>query len=271
VDSKHLIELTNASLKEIRKHEIITPSLYSSIFYDKAKELGLLDKFEKDEIDNVENIISKVQSIQNETKESAKTLNENAKEAQKAILKKDTSSLFNVENKMDSLLERIAKLQEQVYRDELTKVYNRKYLFEEVLEDDSFKKDGNITFIDLDKFKIINDTYGHIIGDKVLIMIATMINRYEGGDAIRYGGDEFILVSDQPIIEVQKFFEEIEQKLAKKSFKHQDRTFKVGFSYGIESFEAGESFNEIVERVDVKMYQQKKEKKAREKKETLNA
>ena len=263
--NKHLVELTNTSLKEIRKHEVVTPSLYSSVFYDKAKELGLLNHFSKEEIDNVENITSKVKNLQDETNESAKNLSENAKTAKEAIINKDTTSLAKIEDNMDSLLSKIAKLQEQIYLDELTKIYNRKYLFEEVLTDDVFKEKGVVTFIDLDKFKIINDTYGHIIGDKVLIMLANMIKSCEKCKAIRYGGDEFIVISDHSEKEVETFFNSLSLKLSKKSFKHRDKTFKVGFSYGIQMYDAGDTFSKVIEKVDQKMYQQKNLRKEKEK------
>jgi len=265
VKDKHLIEVTNATLKEIRKYEVVTPSLYGSIFYDKADELNLLNFFTKEEIDSVENVISKVRDIQEKTSENAKNLTQNAKIAKEAIINKDNTSLEQIENNMDSLLSKIAKLQEEIYIDELTKVYNRKYLFEEILTDDLFKEGGTITFIDLDKFKIINDTYGHIIGDKVLIMIANMIKGCDKSSTIRYGGDEFIVVSQLSHARVDSFFKETSQKLSKKSFKHQGKIFKVGFSYGIEKYTKGESFNKVIERVDEKMYQQKKLRKEREK------
>ena len=256
-----LVEITNTTLKEVKKHEIVTPSIFSNVFYNIANDLGVLNKFNNDEIDTFSNIVSKVVDIQEQTKESAKSLSENAKEAKIAIANKDTTTLNAVEDKMDILLEKIIKLQEQVYLDELTKIYNRKYLFDEILEFDYFKEDGVISFVDLDKFKIINDTYGHIVGDKVLILIANMLNTQEDTHAIRYGGDEFIIVSSKSIKEVEEFFEKMSAKLLSKKFKHQDRTFKVGISYGVESFKKGDAFSEVIEKVDEKMYQQKKLKK----------
>jgi len=193
-------------------------------------------------------------------------LDANAKLAKVAIEKKNNLLLDEVNKKMESLMTKISKLQEQVYLDELTKVYNRKYLFEEVLKDDYFKNDGIITFIDLDKFKYINDTFGHTIGDKVLSMITTLLKELDNSSIIRYGGDEFIVISKLPYKKVKEFFEEKSKLLSRKSFKHKDDKFKVGFSYGIEKFSKDDSFSDIVDRVDKVMYEQKKAKKEKEQK-----
>ena len=264
MENKYLQEITNAVLKELRKFEIVTPEIFNSLYKQKAKELNLLDKIDINELSN-ESVLNKYYKIQEMTKENVEFLSENASKAQEAIANKDENLLNDVNSKMEKLMEKISKLQKQVYLDELTKVYNRKYLFEEILDHDNFKDKGVITFIDLDKFKQINDNFGHIIGDKVLSLMAKMLSDLEDSDVIRYGGDEFIVVSKQEKKSVENFFINFTQSLAKKSFKHQDRKFKIGFSYGIEEFKEGDCFSDIVEKVDEIMYNQKRRKKEREK------
>ena len=93
--------------------------------------------------------------------------------------------------------------EELAYRDELTGLYNRRFLrksFEGFCavsrEQRSFL---SLLFIDVDYFKSINDRYGHDQGDKVLVTVARAIQDYtpEGGLAIRYAGDEFMVVLPQ--------------------------------------------------------------------------
>ncbi len=266
VEDKYLQEITDAVLKEVRRFEIVTPDVFSSLYLNKAKELNLLDKVDMKNL-NSEALVEKYYKIQEETKENAKILSQNAEEAKTAIQTKDEKLLNDVNSKMESLLSKISKLQEQVYLDELTKVYNRKYLFEELLDEDSFKEDGIITFIDLDKFKYINDNFGHVIGDKVLTMTAKMLKDIKDSEVIRYGGDEFIVVSKLTKAEVTRFFTKLVDILSKKSFKHQNKKFKVGFSFGIEEFKKNDSFSEIVEKVDEIMYRQKRAKKEKQEKE----
>jgi len=265
VEDKYLQEITDSVLKELRKFEIVTPEIFSSLYRQKAKELNLIDKVDINELSS-ESVLNKYYKLQEETKENVEFLSENANQAKTAIQNKDESLLSDVNSKMESLMEKISKLQKQVYLDELTKIYNRKYLFEEVLDFDYFKDDGIITFIDLDKFKEINDNFGHIVGDKVLSLTAKMLSEIKNSDIIRYGGDEFIVISKLKKEEVEKFFKKLSSTLSKKSFKHQDKKFKISFSYGIESFKKGDSFSTIVEKVDEIMYEQKRDKKEKEKK-----
>ncbi len=255
---KYLQELSNAVLKEVRKLEIVTPEIFNAIYAKKVKELNLT------EVTNIydvnEKILEKYYKLQEYTKKNAEILTDNATKAKTAIETKDEELLTNVNQNMVSLLKRISKLQEQVYTDELTKVYNRKYLFEEILEDDKFKKSGVITFIDLDKFKYINDTFGHIVGDKVLVIIAKLLKELEDSKVIRYGGDEFIVISYKSVEYVKNFFKRVEEELKRKSFKHNDIKFKIFFSYGITTFKVNDSFTKIVEKVDEEMYIQKQTK-----------
>ncbi len=84
------------------------------------------------------------------------------------------------------------QLQEMVDRDHLTKLYARSYLDQYV--EKSLKKDhsGMFLLIDIDNFKRVNDTYGHQIGDKILVQIAMKLNETIGTQGIcaRWGGEE---------------------------------------------------------------------------------
>jgi len=96
--------------------------------------------------------------------------------------------------------ESIIKLKEQSSMDKLTELYNRSYL-DPFLESeiDAAKKDNqqiSVIMVDMDHFKEINDTYGHIVGDHVLTIFAQVVLKcIRKTDIIaRYGGDEFIVV-----------------------------------------------------------------------------
>lgn len=101
------------------------------------------------------------------------------------------------------MLQRIARmfsyyleLERLAFRDSLTGLYNRYYLFK-YFEDNEIK-DGAVFFLDLDGFKTINDTYGHDKGDLVLketgLKLERFLNQNQLGIALRLGGDEFIII-----------------------------------------------------------------------------
>ncbi|HMW04720.1 MAG TPA: EAL domain-containing protein [Leptospiraceae bacterium] len=103
--------------------------------------------------------------------------------------------------KNKSLLNYIEKLNFIAYHDTLTHLYNRAYLIDKLEEKiKAFHKNPDKTFallfLEVDRFKIINDAFGHSMGDKLLIKIASRINQFssENITIARLGGDEFVLL-----------------------------------------------------------------------------
>lgn len=137
-------------------------------------------------------------------------------------------------------LQRKQIFDESVLIDELTKVYNRRFLHDlldrylkELERTDSV---FSIALLDLDYFKKINDTYGHLTGDKVLVAFADFLKKnLRGSDIVfRYGGEEFVILlprtnSEEAIDVINRIlvqFKAIE-------FNEQGRTFNVSFSAGV--------------------------------------
>jgi diguanylate cyclase (GGDEF)-like protein len=259
VNIKDLQTITNDTLKEVRKYDVVTPDFFTDTFYSKATNIDI--NLDKDLIarDGTQSILDKVINVQKETKKHTNELKNNIDLATVAIEEKDDKSLGEVKNNIDDLYQRILHLEEQVYLDELTKVQNRKWLFEKILSNNSFINDGTLTFVDIDKFKLINDNYGHVAGDKVLVMIAQLTTRLINSKTIRYGGDEFIIISESEDSSKQKrFFDTINQNLSKKELTYQGNSFKVGISFGSIDYKSGDNFHEVIEKVDKMMYEHKK-------------
>ena len=95
-----------------------------------------------------------------------------------------------------SLIDKISRFNRELYEDPLTGARNRRY-FEEQLK--SLDKMGAIAMIDVDNFKQINDSYGHVAGDAALCTIVRTIFEHVRADdvVLRYGGDEFLLMFEE--------------------------------------------------------------------------
>ena len=122
------------------------------------------------------------------------------------MLKKLDENTLTDEEGYEKLTEKLTIYSEKLYKDVLTGAYNRRY-FEEKVKNMSLN--AGIAVIDLDDFKLFNDTYGHDGGDLVLTTVVNVIRHYirRTDILVRYGGDEFLLIP--PGIEKEVFSQKL--------------------------------------------------------------
>jgi two-component system cell cycle response regulator len=151
-------------------------------------------------------------------------------------------------------------------KDELTGLYNRTSLnsyFAQVIE--KMKKEGKnytLCMIDIDNFKNINDTYGHIAGDEILKDIAKIIfNNVRSTDFVaRFGGEEFVaILQNVTINQTLVIAEKIKQKLVdSKIFDISGKNFiSCTVSTGIDEIKVDDTLQNIIDRADKKLYRAK--------------
>ena len=253
--------ISNETVDAINEIDIVTPTIYKSIFTQHASSHNTDIKQEDKLTDTIlNNKILKYQDIQEQTVRNAVKLSDNTTRAISAIQDNDESKLNEVLEETQELRKEIEKLKEAVYKDELTHSYNRKWLHDTYLQDNSskFKEDGTLAIIDLNYFKIVNDTYGHIVGDKVLIFIANQLRKSKQ-NVIRYGGDEFIIMFSKNTNEKSalKTLNIIREDIIHKKLKANDSAFRVSFSIGVSKFKKDEELESVIECADKNMYNDK--------------
>ncbi|MEG1254334.1 GGDEF domain-containing protein [Clostridium sp.] len=184
---------------------------------------------------------------------------------------KDISQSGLITNKDKDYEETIGEFLEQVREntvmDDLTGVYNRRYIRERLSEDIKSALKNNypmsIIMADIDYFKEINDTYGHSMGDKVLqdfTLIASKYIRNNTTDWIaRYGGEEFLIVLNSIDEEdAQIIAERIRVKLEETTFIHNGESINITCSFGVQGLkDMILSMEELIDMADRKLYEAK--------------
>jgi len=151
-----------------------------------------------------------------------------------------------------SAVELNKKLEEAATHDYLTSLNNR-HGFAKIIENQRGKVGGDdfITagamLVDIDNFKYVNDTYGHLFGDEVLIQVSKILTKHAGDYTIRFGGDEFVcLFENKSDFELRQIAEQIRNDVANIKFPlHAE--YRVTVSIGIASSKVDHNYR--VERV----------------------
>ena len=150
-------------------------------------------------------------------------------------------------------------------RDILTGAYNRNYFNETIIRDieRAKRKDEHLAFImlDVNDFKQINDTYGHLHGDGVLRACADILrNSIRKSDFLcRYGGDEFIIVTAQPTCKANDpLYERIRKNLEEWNGRYAALDYRLSFSMGCAVWEQGRDVLQVIHEADEEMYRNKR-------------
>ncbi len=157
------------------------------------------------------------------------------------------------------------KLREQVLRDPLTGLHNRRYLNEQLknLLENALARDKRFCVImaDIDHFKIFNDTHTHLAGDLLLQSLAQLMRQHIRPTDItcRYGGEEFILVLPDATLKIAaRRAEELRLLFEQNSIDFQNKQLKTTISLGVAGFpEHGSTAEELVMHADQALYQAK--------------
>lgn len=177
--------------------------------------------------------------------------------------KSDRNELVMIVTDITELKLAEKKLKYQAYRDELTGMYNRTFMNRAFNEPKQHFDTGMFTllFIDLDSFKLINDTFGHDLGDAVLVEVSWRLKQlFRSSDRlIRHGGDEFVVMLDGQLnaTEIQRVTESIHD-IVRRPISMEPHTLKVTCSIGAAEWDPSvQDTSELLKRADIAMYEAK--------------
>jgi diguanylate cyclase (GGDEF)-like protein len=155
-------------------------------------------------------------------------------------------------------------IEQQSFTDPLTEIYNRRSLDriagQFISQARRRKSPLTMLMVDADSFKKINTRFGHLAGDFVLAEIGGILRASTRGSdaAIRYGGDEFlILLSDTTAEGAQIVVDRIQRRLADWNEADHLEGFRVSLSIGVAEWRDGQTLDEVLDGADQKMYENK--------------
>ena len=157
----------------------------------------------------------------------------------------------------DSLTREKNEIERKAERDQLTQLFNRHYLSQFFRELDNNELSYGVAILDIDNFKDVNDTYGHQLGDAVLVKFAEILQREtrENDIVARWGGEEFLIIildaTESTLISVsQKIRKALENTLF-------DQVGSITASFGTAIHQTGLSVQQIIKFADIALYRAK--------------
>jgi diguanylate cyclase (GGDEF)-like protein len=262
-ESNYLLSF-NQQLKQM--HDVLTNTLKNNDLLENASEkdksalMGLMDNFksasekENDPDKLKAMILSNVSSMKAGFSKIVDRQSLHMRKQNRAlshlesVVKQQDSQQKNLIKQHESMNDIIQSLEDMSLTDELTKTPNRRAYDKRVEQLDKAAKDesvGHNTMIvlDIDRFKRINDNYGHAFGDRVLAGVSSLIKKFierkklEGCDLYRYGGEEFVIICpNKKLGESAEIALMVKKYIAEIPFKTPKETLSVTVSIGVASY-----------------------------------
>ena len=172
-----------------------------------------------------------------------------------------------LKQELDKAIKHSKELEKKLDRDQLTGAYNRRAYDRRVEEEmERFLRYGtmfSLLMMDADKFKLINDNYGHIIGDKCLQeLIKRILPLLRKNDMLaRYKGEEFVIIlPETDKVGAKATAEKIRKTIERVEFLYKSKKIKVTVSIGVSQSRKGDKDHlQIFERVDIAVYKAKEQ------------
>lgn len=235
------------------KEELLNLSLDDLIARNRKEDF--LETIDKNMNNRCEELVLKKKDGTSFIAEIVKSPLEIGEEKRQITFIKDITERKNIEK----------RLKELSIRDELTQIYNRRYILKKLTSEIEKPNEGgrplSISLIDIDHFKKINDTFGHMVGDEVLRSIAEMLQEnLRSGDYVgRYGGEEFLIIL--PNTELEEALEAIQRVKTKiNRLVWEAKELRTTFSGGIVEINSKKThfkLKEVIVEVDKLLYRAK--------------
>ena len=257
---KKLEKITNLTINELLNNEIILPSLYLEKFSYHAKEIEVnlddenfekeLNKIIVEDFKTIERYMSMIIS-------NVLELKEDAKEARTALLNKDIDTLGEVYKKMINLEKELKTLNNELFIDDTTKTFNRKWIYNKFLDENaSFKKDGICLLIDVIDYTYIQDEYGELLAKNLLLFVTNFISQklkdegYEFQIARYFNDKFFVFITNEDKKDVKNYILNLEQMLLNTTLKSNSGLYiKANYKFVLNEYKQNQDSKLVFEKL----------------------
>ncbi|MCB2226610.1 MAG: GGDEF domain-containing protein [Desulfarculaceae bacterium] len=170
---------------------------------------------------------------------------------------------YHLQNRQ--LKDAMERIEELAITDELTKLFNRRYVIDILNEQMALAARGvssfSVCYMDLDHFKVINDTLGHDAGDRVLQKTSELLTASlrEVDRVARFGGEEFLAVLINSTVErSHDVAERLRRRIEQEAFPELDGDLRVTISIGVAEYQPNETVDDVLKRADQALYEAKR-------------
>ncbi len=275
--------------KKLLPNEEDCDEIYKLHISDASQENAMLTASDtvQDTIGDVKTIIAAIQTASKDFGENMSGMSAQLEEAKSLedvtelmkTMMSETATIVSKNQELETQLERsseamdtmsgeLDRVRKESLTDGLTGLPNRKSFdrtldkaYAQFIED---KKPISLLVLDIDHFKSFNDTYGHQVGDRVLMLLARVLQDHATDEFFpaRFGGEEFVAIaSNMSVEQAAKAAESIRTGIASKEIINKttgERLGQITVSIGVAEIKEGERITQLVERADKAMYMGKK-------------
>lgn len=257
--------------KTLREHHAGVKKIIGSV----TESIRSLSTSNESLQENIDQEISKIVNLDESDPKAAGevllSVSNSLSEATRKVKAEIVDAKTEVENtsgRVKELEQQLEQTRQESLRDALTRLYNRRafnVMLEETLSGSGIKGTWCMIMLDIDHFKLVNDTHGHLIGDALLVKVARILDAVVDGSsfAARYGGEEFsIIVANAEIYKAVEVAEEIRARVAAGKWSYsrgrENRTLSATVSMGVAEYRPEDTAESIVGRADQALYYAKK-------------
>ncbi|RZT41804.1 GGDEF domain-containing protein [Cupriavidus agavae] len=218
---------------------------------DEPEELGRIGRQEFDSvIDGFNQVLRKLKLIIAERTEAELTV--------RAAIQRSNNAFAQIQATQAELMEKNQQLETLSRTDQLTRVFNRRYLDEALIDALAGQSAFSIILLDVDRFKSINDNHGHQVGDRVLVEMAErIVGAKRPADIVgRWGGEEFLIICpDTGLEDAAAQAETLRHAVAAQDFSVMGA---MTASLGVASYQPGDTIHGMISRADQALYEAKR-------------